>query len=141
MRLLRTVICGLAFAVGLQGCGSSTQPFPPTSDEALAQLLHGTWAEQGTVAGSSVVLTLDSFGTMLSGAGQYAIEAGRSGTLTLTGSVSNERVHVDIVYDTGALAQFDGALSDRNTLTGALHNGPPQSLTPSFMATFTRTMG
>jgi hypothetical protein len=139
MRRLRTVICGLALVVGLHGCGSPTQPFPPTSDDGLAQLLHGTWAEQGTVVGSSLVLTLDSFGTMLSGTGQYAIEAGRSGTLTLTGSVSNQRVHLDIVYDSGALAQFDGALSDRNTLTGARHDGPPQSLTPSFMATFTRT--
>jgi hypothetical protein len=138
MRRVRTVICGLAVVVGLHGCGSPAQPFPPTSDDGLALLLHATWAQQGTVVGSSLVLTLGSFGLMLSGTGQYAIEAGRSGTLTLTGSVSNERVHLDIVYDIGALAQFDGTLADRNTLTGALHNGPPQSLTPSFMVTFAR---
>jgi len=139
MRLLRTVICGLVLAVGIPSCGSPTQPFPPTSDDGLAQLLNGAWAQQGTVVGSSLVLTLSSFGTSLSGTGQYAIEAGRSGALTLTGSVSSLRVHLDIVYDDGAVAQFDGALSDRNTLTGALHNGTPQSLTPSFMTTFTRT--
>jgi hypothetical protein len=141
MRLLRTVICGIAFALGLQGCGSPTQPFPPTSDGDLALLLSGTWAQQGTVVGSSLVLTLRSDGTSLAGPGQYAIEAGRSGTLTLTGAVSSLRVHLDIVYDDGAVAQFDGALSDRTTLTGAMHNGPPQSLTPSFMTTFTRTTG
>jgi hypothetical protein len=141
MRLLRTVICGLALAVGLHGCGAPTQSFPPTSDDALAQLLTGTWAQQGTVIGSSLVLTLGSLGTTLSGTGRYAIEAGRSGTLTLTGNVSNQRVELAIVYDDGAVAQFDGALSDSNTLTGAVHDGPPQSLTPSFMATFTRTTG
>jgi hypothetical protein len=138
MRLLRTVICGLAVVVGLQGCGSPTQPFPPTTDGGLAQLLNGAWAQQGTVVGSSLVLTLGSLGTMLSGTGQYAIEAGRSGTLTLTGSVSNQRVHLDLVYDTGAVAQLDGTLADRNTLAGAMHNGPPQSLTPSFLVTFAR---
>jgi hypothetical protein len=141
MRFLRTVICGLALAVSLQGCGSPTQPFPPTSDDGLAQLLSGTWAQQRTVVGSSLDLTLGPLGTTLSGTGHYALEAGRSGTLTLTGSVNNERVRLDIVYDSGALAQFDGALSDRNTLTGAMHDGPPQSLTPSFMAVFARTMG
>jgi hypothetical protein len=139
MRLFRAVIGALALVVGLHACGSPTQPFPPTSDEGLAQLLNGTWTEQGTVVGSSLVLTLGSLGTMLSGTGQYAIEAGRSGTLTVSGSVSNQRVHLDIVYDTGAVAQFDGALSDRNTLAGAMHDGPPQSLTPSFMVTFART--
>jgi hypothetical protein len=141
MRLLRTVLCGIALAVGLESCGSPTEPFPPTSDGGLAQLLAGTWAQQGTVIGSSLVLTFLANGTSLAGTGQYAIEAGRSGTLTLTGSVSHERVHLDIVYDTGAVAQFDGALAERNTMPGAMHNGPPQSLTPSFLATFTRTTG
>jgi hypothetical protein len=141
MRLLRAVICGLALVAGLQGCGSPTQQFPPSTDGGLAQLLNGAWTQQGTVVGSSLVLTLGSLATMLSGTGRYAIEAGRSGTLTLTGSVSNERVHLDLVYDTGAVAQFDGTLADRNTLTGAMHNGPPQSLTPSFMVTFARTTG
>jgi hypothetical protein len=140
MRLLRTVICGIALAVGLQGCGSPTQPFPPTSDGGLAQLLDGTWAQQRTVIGSSLVLTFLADGTSLAGTGRYAMEAGRSGTLTFTGSVSNQRVHLDIVYDSGAVAQFDGTLGDRNTLTGAIHNGPPQSLTPSFLATFARSM-
>ena len=95
------VLVALVFA-----CGS---PMAPSSAWA------GTWAENFGFPGASLILTIDAAGN---GDGTYAIEAGRSGTLQVTGTVMPTMVTLTIRYDYGVVRTFTGTLSDANHLTG-----------------------
>lgn len=120
-------------------CASCSAPTKPSSDDAaLAARLVGGWTQQGLVTGAAFSMQLAATGSALSGTGHYAIEAGRSGSLAVTGHVTDGSVHIDFLYDSGLQAQFDGTLVDDHTLSGAMHTGPPQSLTPSVMVVFVR---
>ncbi len=87
----------------------STSPIAPSPTVA------GTWAEVFTVAGASLVVTLDAAGN---GTGTYAIEAGRSGAVQVIGTVTAARVMLVIAYDYGSVRTFSGTLTDANHLTG-----------------------
>jgi hypothetical protein len=77
--------------------------------------IAGTWAEVFTFPGASLVLNLDPRGD---GAGTYAIEAGRSGSVSVGGSVSASAVMLMVHYDYGVTQTFVGTQTDSTHLTG-----------------------
>jgi hypothetical protein len=106
----------LATALLTAGCANMLAP---------STTLTGTWVAQFSVEGSRLGWTLAQAGTTLSGTGQYAIEAGRSGTLTVTGTYLALNVTADLQYDYGLQETFTGMLTDANHLKGTL--GPDGS--------------
>jgi hypothetical protein len=106
MRSLLASICFFA------ACSSSTTV--PTS------ALTGTWAEATTIPGVRLVMTLTETGTYVVGSGSYAIEAGRSGTLQVSGVEGLPVITLTLQYDYGLTAIFTGALTDASHLTGTL---------------------
>jgi hypothetical protein len=107
---MRRLVLVLALLVG--ACAS---PVSPTPD------LTGTWAENFSFPGASLVLTLDASGN---GRGTYAIEAGRSGVLQVTGTVVRSTVTLVIQYDYGPVRTFTGSLTDANHLVGTFDDNP-----------------
>jgi hypothetical protein len=77
----------------------------------------GTWAENFSFPGASLVVTVDAFGN---GSGTYAIEAGRSGVVQVHGTVGHATIMLTIQYDSGLVRTFTGSLSDANHLTDVL---------------------
>ena len=100
--------------------------------------ISGTWVQREAAAGTLLVLRLDAQATTVTGTGTYTVEGGRSGTLTETGTISDGALRLAITYDSGAAAQFDGRVAGDTILSGGLHFGPAQSLTPSAIVTFDR---
>jgi hypothetical protein len=98
----------VALALLVSACGSPLSPGPD---------LAGTWAESFSFPGESLVLTLDSSG---SGQGTYAFEAGRSGTVQVTGTVVHSTITLVIRYDYGLIQTFTGILTDANHLMGSI---------------------
>jgi hypothetical protein len=101
--------------------------------------LTGHWSEDSTVVGSSLVLSLSVNDTLVTGTGTYAIEAGRSGTLTVSGGVTAARVSLDFSYDYGAVAHFDGTPPTGTQLAGAIKYGPKDAMIASYLITFHKT--
>jgi len=134
--LARTL--SVAALVAAAGCTASESYL--AAPEA-SRLLAGTWAEDTTVPGVSFVLSLTTRDTLVSGTGTYAIEAGRSGTLSVTGTVTGSRVTLNIVYDYGPVSYFEGAPPTSSGLAGAMKNGPKDSMVPSVAVSFHRTQG
>jgi hypothetical protein len=93
---------------------STSSPTTPSSE------LAGTWSEVFSFPGSSLVITIDGQG---SGSGTYAIEAGRSGTVSVTGTVTTSNVTLIIRYDSGMALTFSGKLADSTHLTGTFSDG------------------
>jgi hypothetical protein len=118
-------------ALLLTAC-SERNPAGPTDMRIV-----GTWVQGEAVAGTSFVLRLNAQNTNVTGTGNYTAEGGRSGALTATGKSSEGAVNLEIRYD-GAEAQFTGAQVSDSELSGSLHLGPAQSLTPSHIVKFTR---
>jgi hypothetical protein len=77
--------------------------------------LAGTWGENFSFPGASLILSVDASG---SGNGTYAIEAGRSGVVQVSGAVVGSTIALRIHYDYGLDRTFTGALTDANHLTG-----------------------
>src|ERR1700688_1493753 len=109
----------LVLALSVSACASPVSPAP---------VLAGTWAENFSIPGASLILTLDTSGN---GRGTYSIEAGRSGVLQVTGTVAGLMVMLSIQYDYGVVQTFTGALTDANHLVGGFGNN-------SGTVTFTR---
>jgi hypothetical protein len=78
-------------------------------------MLAGTWAENFSIVGASLVLTIDPAGN---GTGTYAIEAGRSGSVHVTGAVTQTTITLTLRYDYGLARTFSGALTDNSHLAG-----------------------
>lgn len=106
---------------------------------ASGGVLAGQWSQDSTVVGSSVVLSLAVTDTVVTGTGTYTIEAGRPGTLTVSGVATPTHVSLDLTYDTGALAHFDGTLPVGSVLSGAIKYGPKDAMIPSYSVTFHKT--
>ena len=79
----------------------------------------GTWAEVFSIPGPSLIVTIDSAGN---GSGTYAIEAGRSGVLQVTGSSTGAVMVLTLRYDYGLVRTFTGMLIDPNHLTGTFED-------------------
>ncbi len=133
-----TLLATLTTLAATAGC---TRSAVDVTNLGPAPLLTGSWVQDGAVIGSSFVLTLSQSSlrdTLVTGTGTYSIEAGRSGTLTVTGGATDTRVTLEIVYDYGPVAHFDGAPATASVLSGAMKNGPKESLMPSYLVTFHR---
>jgi hypothetical protein len=94
MRALLTVLALLSFS-----CRDASAPLTD---------LSGSWAAPYSVPGSSLQFTLSQTADSLSGAGAYSIEAGRAGTLELTGAYTRPSVRLSIRYDFGSRFTFSG---------------------------------
>jgi hypothetical protein len=112
--------------------------FCSTSTSGADSPFAGTWAQRDAVGGTSLVLTLEVNGSAVTGTGTYAVEGGRSGSLKQQGSISGDTLDLNITYDDGSLAQFTGKIARAKVMSGRLHLGPPQALTPSAIVTFDR---
>jgi hypothetical protein len=116
-------------------CANPSANVGPLTGSVLA----GQWSQDNTVVGSSVVLTLSVSDTVVTGTGAYTIEAGRPGTLTVSGVATATHVSLDLTYDTGAVAHFDGTLPVGSVLSGAIKYGPKDAMIPSYAITFHKT--
>lgn len=110
--MYRLLLLILALAV-TSGCSGPATP---------SQSLAGTWSEHFSFPGASLVLRLDASGN---GDGTYAIEAGRSGTVQVAGSVAASVVTLSIRYDYGPVRTFTGTFTDANRLTGTFDDAQP----------------
>jgi hypothetical protein len=133
----RALRCSLFAAVLLStACGSQSGN---VGGPLTGSVLAGQWLQDNTVVGSSLGLSLSVSDTVVTGTGTYSIEAGRSGSLTVSGVASPTHVSLDFTYDSGALAHFDGTLPVAAVLAGAIKYGPKDAMIPSYSITFHKT--
>jgi len=86
-------------------------------------LLDGYWVTQRQIARGSQEFYLYQEGETLTGIGQYAIEAGRSGQLQVNGTAHGAQVSLTFEYDYGVTATYDAKVEFPNILTGTLTDG------------------
>jgi hypothetical protein len=80
----------------------------------------GTWSAVYSIPGASTLVSLHEFGSVLSGDGTYAVEAGPTGTLQVTGAVHFPAITMVLRRDTGFSQTFTGAFLNDRTLSGTL---------------------
>jgi len=114
---------GLSF---LSGCGSGSQTTPPAD-------VTGRWVRSVNVPGSALSMTLQESGNQISGSGNYAVEAGRSGALQVKGSVSGTRTNLTLTYDIDTVFTFEGQLTDTTHLSGQLQSPGSPANTITFV--------
>lgn len=116
MRLATSV---LFLALATVGCSDSLGP----------GTIDGMWLHV-TVPGSSLNMILTRTGSSVSGTGTWFGEALGSGTTSVTGTVTGNKVHLVTTFDIGMIETFDGAFKSVNTLEGSAIDhapgGPPQ---------------
>jgi hypothetical protein len=123
MRQFVVVVVVTLLLLASAGCSST---LAPSAD------LTGTWTEHFSFPGASFSVVLEQRGTQVSGTGHYSIEAGRSGTLTVSGNDVRSLVTLTFQYDYGLVTTFTGTLVDANHLTGTVTSagdGQPFSVT------------
>jgi len=117
---------GLLSLSALLSCGNGLGP---------ANDLGGTWAAIFPYPGASIVFSVGQNDGTLSGDGTFAIEAGRNGTLQLTGSYDRPHVALVLHYDFGVNLTYTGTVSpDGRRMSGVLAD----SLGRGSSLTFTR---
>jgi hypothetical protein len=131
----RRVLRCSSFAAILLGTACANQS-ASVGGPATGSVLAGQWSQDNTVLGSSLSLSLSVSDTVVTGTGAYTIEAGRPGTLTVSGVATPTHVSLDFTYDSGALAHFDGTLPVGAVLAGAIKYGPKDAMIPSYSITF-----
>jgi hypothetical protein len=81
--------------------------------------LTGTWSQSFSIPGPSTVIALAVADTTVAGTGTFAIEAGQSGTIAVTGMISSgETVDLDLTRSDGWIAHFRGTLVTHDSLSG-----------------------
>jgi hypothetical protein len=115
MRLVMSVLLVSAVA---SACSSTLEP----------ATLDGKWTQTSTVPGNSFDMTLATSGLNVSGSGEWCGEALGCGTLTVTGAVNGDAIHLDIVLNTGVVDHFDGRINLFGTLEGSLLEVVPGGL-------------
>jgi hypothetical protein len=85
---------------------------------ATATALSGDWGPSTSLVGSRWTMHLAERGPSINGTGEYALEAGRSGTLAVTGIVAGAQVTLDITYDYGMKEHFVGVHTNLDVLHG-----------------------
>lgn len=96
----------------------------------------GTWSAVYSIPGPSTLVTLHRFGSALSGEGTYAVEAGPTGTLQVSGTVHIPAIAMVLRRDTGFSQTFTGAFVNDRTLSGTVAgslNGVPYQEPLTFM--------
>jgi hypothetical protein len=114
----------LSILVFACSCSDPTASVPPVT-------LDGTWTSIGLVPGAIISFTLSHSDTVVTGTGHYAIEAGPSGTMTVSGSYNRPGAVLHLNYDSGASLLYSASATDGNTLQGTcvLPPGAPFQLT------------
>lgn len=121
-------LLSLCLATLLCACGGG-------GSDTLTSPLEAKWSEAQTVVGSSLIMSLHVEGEQVSGTGTYAIEAGQSGTLSVSGTASGTSLIVTLSFDNGHKAIFNGVLSDSGHLDGRIS----YDLSPSGPVSFVRS--
>ena len=130
MRSVRWVCLVALLAMGCSGAG----PFlGPAS-------IDGRWGHSGvSVPGNSFEMDLTSTGSIVSGGGSYAGEAGPFGTLAVAGTVAGLVIHLDLTFNEQLpraghtmTERFDGQFTSANVLEGSITSDTPgQPPTPA----------
>ncbi|MEO7082679.1 MAG: hypothetical protein ABI442_02980 [Gemmatimonadaceae bacterium] len=111
MRLLR-IAAAIAALAALSACDShGTEP-------TLRDQLAGQWFENLSVPGAGLYFSLVVVDTTISGSGSFSIEAGPSGTISVTGVVTGGRIKLNIARSIGDTLHFDGVQTDPYDLDG-----------------------
>ena len=95
-----------------------------------AQTLQGSWAVMDEVPGSGEIWDLTVQGASISGTGGWTGEACCAGTISLTGAIMGDSIHLDLTFVVTNSANprapfhehFDGALTSRTVLRGTVRN-------------------
>src|SRR2546430_9848255 len=74
--------------------------------------VQGTWAANFNLPGPSLVLEITQGGRTIAGGGTYAMEAGRAGTLQISGSYTRPRLGVIVQRDFGLSQPFVSMVHD-----------------------------
>jgi hypothetical protein len=132
MGLIKMTAAAIAFAA-LSACSSSgTEP-------TVANQLTGDWYESLTVPGSGLSFKLTVVDTTISGSGTFSIEAGQSGTTSVTGVISAGHVKLTIARSLGDTLHFDGVVTDPYDLDGfGYYAGPGLPIGDPASVTFMR---
>jgi hypothetical protein len=85
-----------------------------SSPAAPSSTFAGTWAENFSVPGASLVVTIDASGN---GNGMYAIEAGRSGVVQVTGAATPPVLTLTLRFDDGLVRTLHTTQLDANHLS------------------------
>jgi hypothetical protein len=99
------------------GCSEVTGP---------ASEVNGAWTHDYQIPGMGFEMTLSTRGNVVSGSGQWTGEACCSGPLSVTGTVGDAWVKLDMTFSyTGVLTpsftqHFEGRILWPNTLSGTL---------------------
>jgi len=95
--------------------------------------LSGRWASNFPISGGTIDLNLQQADRNITGTGSFAFEAGRAGTLTVTGSYDRPRVALVLHYDFGLNLTYSGTVGlpwqMRGTLADSLGHEYPLSFT------------
>ena len=81
----------------------------PGTDPSEVQLT-GCWARVSDIPGSGTILDLSESGTTIGGTGQFFIEAGASGTLTVVGTRQGADFTLTLNYDNGLVLPFGATI-------------------------------
>ena len=120
MRQVIGSLLAILFAVGALACSDSSL----TDSQSVAAQLVGTWSEPFDLPGESLVMTLATSDTVVTGTGTYTFEAGQSGTTTVAGIVSDTTITFDVTFDYGQVMHFRGGLTGRTKLLGIWYAVP-----------------
>jgi hypothetical protein len=116
MSKARRLALALSIAA-LAGCAGSLDL---TNPRVVGEELRGTWSQVLSVPGAATVLELSVAGSIVSGSGSYAIEAGASGPLTVTGVISGSIITIQFTRSDGNVGHFHGQLISTDVLYGSL---------------------
>jgi hypothetical protein len=117
IRVSAALLIGAALGAAA-GCGSGDK----SSGLVAGRSLTGNWATQTGMPGNKSTLELTQCGASIAGPGTYAIEAGRHGSLSISGIVSGNSFSASITYDSGTTVTYTGNLPDSNNITGTVHD-------------------
>ena len=113
------ILCAACLATACSG-GDLFTPTPET--------LQGHWATVNNIPGSGESWDLTVQESAISGTGSWSGEACCAGTLSLTGTIVGDSIHLDLTVVTTISAtprapfhkHFDGALTSRTVLEGTV---------------------
>jgi hypothetical protein len=117
----------LLLSVVLLSLGCSNNLTPPGD-------VQGMWAADFNVPGASLVLDITQVDGTIAGNGTYAIEAGRSGTLQVSGSYIRPSIMLTIQRDYGLTQTYTGTVLDSQHMAGTIADSSGHA----FALTFTR---
>jgi hypothetical protein len=102
--------------------GAAVAACSGTLDPAM---VAGNWSKMEPIPENSVSMTLTTSGSRISGTGNWCGEALGCGTLTVSGMVTGDLIHLDFVYSNGVIEHFDGRVRAYAILEGSARGEVP----------------